>query len=116
MRTVTSFAVVPSPHAANPRAHRHPAPDAPRTRPGRAAGAGRPGRGADPLPDALHESEDGNRVRDGIRRRQPDVAYVSSVERPDGERGLTGTWTSTYRRSMQRLEVLVLIPSRGEVR
>ena len=44
------------------------------------------------------------------------VAHVSSVERPDGERDLTGTRTSTYRRSMQRLEVLILIPSRGEVR
>ncbi len=65
--------------------------------------------------------------RRGIRGRMPgrapesaiaaaDVAHVSSVRRPDGERGLTGTRTSTYRRTMQRLEVLILIPSRGEVR
>jgi len=55
-------------------------------------------------------------VHAGIRASTAVVGDVSSVERPDGERGLTGTWTSTYRRSMKRLEVLVLIPSRGEVR
>jgi hypothetical protein len=58
----------------------------------------------------------GTPARPGISARGADVAHVSSKSRPDGGKPLTGTRTSTYRRDMQRLEVLLLIPGRGEVR